>query len=114
MKVLFHHHSIVEPATVHKLISQLHRSTGEVVKKRPRCVIIYHMLCHYHIMMCMYRCVGKNSTALIELEVCRPVCVETYQDCKGLGRFMLRYCGNTIATGIVTKVSLTPSLMNTE
>lgn len=83
--VLFHHHSIVEPATVHKLISQLHRSTGEVVKKRPRCV-------------------GKNCTALIELEVCRPVCVETYQDCKGLGRFMLRYCGNTIATGIVTKI----------
>ena len=58
----------------------------------------------------MYRCVGKNCTALIELEVCRPVCVETYQDCKGLGRFMLRYCGNTIATGIVTKVSLTYSL----
>lgn len=39
LKVLFHHHSVVEPATVHKLISQLHRSTGEVVKKRPRYVV---------------------------------------------------------------------------
>ena len=35
-KVLFHHQSIVEPATVHKLVSQLHRSTGEVIKKKPR------------------------------------------------------------------------------
>ncbi|XP_065892580.1 HBS1-like protein [Dysidea avara] len=83
--VLFHHQSIVEPATVHKLVSQLHRSTGEVVKKKPRCIV-------------------KNSTALIQLEVSRPICVETYEDCKGLGRFMLRYSGNTIATGIITKI----------
>ena len=61
----------------------------------------------YCISLCVYRCVGRNCTALVELEVCRPICVETYQDCKGLGRFMLRYCGNTIATGIVTKVSCT-------
>ena len=47
----------------------------------------------------------KNSTALIQLEVSRPICVETYEDCKGLGRFMLRYSGNTIATGIITKVN---------
>ena len=65
----------------------------------------YYYFLHVYIFIFLHRCVGKNSTALIELEVCRPVCVETYQDCKGLGRFMLRYCGNTIATGIITKVS---------
>ena len=74
-------------------------------------MLLTHTVPLSHNIVCMYRCVGKNCTALIELEVCRPVCVETYQDCKGLGRFMLRYCGNTIATGIVTKVSLAHNLL---
>lgn len=46
----------------------------------------------------------KQSTAVIQLEVQRPVCLELYQDCKDLGRFMLRSGGNTIAAGVVTKV----------
>ena len=46
----------------------------------------------------------KQSTAVIQLEVQRPVCLELYQDCKDLGRFMLRSKGNTIAAGMVTKV----------
>ena len=46
----------------------------------------------------------KQSTAVVELEVMRPVCLELYQDCKDLGRFMLRTGGNTIAAGVVTKV----------
>jgi len=41
---------------------------------------------------------------VIQLEVQRPVCLELYQDCKDLGRFMLRSGGNTIAAGVVTKV----------
>ena len=58
-----------------------------------------------HVYAFLHRCIVKNSTALIHLEVSRPICVETYEDCKGLGRFMLRYSGNTIATGIITKVN---------
>ena len=50
------------------------------------------------------RCLMKQSTAVIQLEVQRPVCLELYQDCKDLGRFMLRSKGNTIAAGMVTKV----------
>ena len=42
--------------------------------------------------------------AVIQLEVQRPVCLELYQDCKDLGRFLLRFGGNTIAAGMVTKV----------
>ena len=50
------------------------------------------------------RCLTKNSTANIELELSRPMCLELYQNCKDLGRFMLRYGGKTIAAGIVTEV----------
>ena len=39
------------------------------------------------------------------VELTRPVCAELYQECKELGRFMLRYGGNTIAAGVITKVS---------
>ena len=50
------------------------------------------------------RCLTKNSTANVELELSRPVCVELYKEYKDLGRFMLRYGGRTIAAGIVTEV----------
>lgn len=53
------------------------------------------------------RCLTKNTTANIELELSRPVCLELYQDCRDLGRFMLRYGGKTIAAGIVTEVGMT-------
>ena len=51
-----------------------------------------------------YRCLTKNSTAVVELEIARPVCLELYQDYRELGRFMLRSEGSTIAAGLVTKV----------
>ena len=35
-QVVFHCQSVNEPATISKLISVLHRSTGEVTKKRPK------------------------------------------------------------------------------
>ena len=50
------------------------------------------------------RCLTKNTTAVIQIEVSRPVCMELYQDCRELGRFMLRSGGATIAAGVVTKV----------
>ena len=55
-------------------------------------------------MLLLSRCLTKNSSANIDLELSRPVCLELYQDCKNLGRFMLRYGGKTIAAGIVTEV----------
>ena len=38
------------------------------------------------------------------------MCLELYQDCKDLGRFMLRSGGNTIAAGVVTKVGKSVSI----
>ncbi|KAG8225167.1 hypothetical protein J437_LFUL002867 [Ladona fulva] len=83
--VVFHHQSLLEPAVVTKLIAQLNKSTGEVVKNNPRCLV-------------------KNSNATVEIETAHPICVELYRDVKELGRFMLRSGGLTIAAGLVTKI----------
>ena len=52
------------------------------------------------------RCLVKNTSAVVEIEVDRPICLELYASCKDLGRFMLRSCGSTIAAGLVTEVDL--------
>lgn len=57
---VMHLGSMQEQVTVKKLISQLHKGTGEVVKSKPRCIV-------------------KNSNALIELECSRPVCIEEFK-----------------------------------
>ncbi|XP_041974061.1 HBS1-like protein [Aricia agestis] len=83
--VLIHHQSLVEAANIVKLKALLNKSTGEVLKKKPRCL-------------------GNNSVAVVEIEVCRPICIEKYKDVKELGRVMLRVSGVTIAAGLVTDI----------
>lgn len=83
--VVFHHQSLTEPGTICKLDALLDRTTGEVIKKKPRVLT-------------------KNVAALVEIKVDRPVCVELFRDVKGLGRFTLRNESMTVAAGIVTEI----------
>lgn len=83
--VVLHYQSVSEQAHIKRLISQLHRVTGEVIKKKPRCLV-------------------KNTTAVVDIHVDRPVCVELYRHFKDLGRFMLRSSGSTIAAGIIIEI----------
>lgn len=83
--VLFHYKTLNEPATIQRLCSVLHKSTGEILQKKPRCLT-------------------KNSNAEVVIHTYKPVCVELYKDYKDLGRFMLRYSGETIAAGVVTEI----------
>ncbi|XP_034964815.1 HBS1-like protein isoform X1 [Zootoca vivipara] len=83
--VLLHFQTASEPATIRRLLSVLHKSTGEVTKKKPKCLT-------------------KGQNALVELQTQRPVALELYKDFKELGRFMLRYSGSTIAAGVVTEI----------
>lgn len=87
LQVVLHHQSLVEPAVVSKLISQLNKSTGEIVKKHPRFL-------------------GNNTSAIVEIHVSRPIALELYSDCKELGRVMLRVGGVTIAAGLIVKIVL--------
>lgn len=83
--VILHYQSMSEQAIVKNIISQLNRSTGEVIKRKPRCLT-------------------KNTSAIVEIEVSKPICIELFKDFKGLGRFMLRHSGATIAAGLVTSL----------
>ncbi|CAN9507416.1 unnamed protein product [Ophioblennius macclurei] len=83
--VLLHYQTVSEPATIKKLISVLHKSSGEVLKKKPKCLT-------------------KGMNAIVEIQTQRPVSLELYKDYKELGRFMLRYVGSTIAAGVVTEI----------
>ena len=53
-----------------------------------------------------FPCLTKQMTAVVQVEVTRPVCVEVYSDCKELGRLMLHNSGNTVAAGVVSKANL--------
>ncbi|CAG2163971.1 unnamed protein product [Oppiella nova] len=83
--VIFHYQSLSEQAVVRKLISQVHKGTGQVIKNKPRCLL-------------------GNSSGFVEIEVQKPVCVELYKEYKDLGRFMIRASGATIAAGVITKI----------
>lgn len=83
--VIIHHQALAEPAVVSKLKAQLHKSTGEVLKKNPRCL-------------------GNNTCAIVEITTSNRICVEKYADLKELGRVMLRVEGVTIAAGFVTDI----------
>uniref|UniRef100_A0AAY4AYL4 Tr-type G domain-containing protein n=1 Tax=Denticeps clupeoides TaxID=299321 RepID=A0AAY4AYL4_9TELE len=85
-QVLLHYQTVSEPATIRKLVSVLHKSSGEVLKKKPKCLT-------------------KGQNAVVEIQTQRPVALELYKDYKELGRFMLRYVGSTIAAGVVTEVT---------
>lgn len=85
LPVVMHQQSLVQPAVVTKLIAQIHRTTGEIIKKKPRCL-------------------PKNSSAIVEITAQNPVCMELYKDVKQLGRITLRVEGTTIAAGLITKI----------
>lgn len=82
---MLHAHASTEQATVSAILALLHKSTGEIVKRRPRCLT-------------------KHASALIRIQVSRPICLELYKDVKELGRVMLRVNGVSIAAGLVTKL----------
>jgi len=90
----FHYQSSCEQASVAFLESQINKSTGEVVRHKPRVLV-------------------RQSAGVIELQLQRPLCVECYQDNKELGRFMLRQQGKTVAAGhileVLESVSVVPS-----
>uniref|UniRef100_A0A671S6W3 HBS1-like protein n=1 Tax=Sinocyclocheilus anshuiensis TaxID=1608454 RepID=A0A671S6W3_9TELE len=68
--VLLHYQTVSEPATIRKLVSVLHKSSGEVLKKKPKCL-------------------SKGQNAVVEIQTQRPVALELYKDHKELGRFII-------------------------
>uniref|UniRef100_UPI00358FF03A HBS1-like protein isoform X2 n=1 Tax=Myxine glutinosa TaxID=7769 RepID=UPI00358FF03A len=88
--LLLHYQTVSEPATIKHLIGIVNKSNGEIVKRKPKCLL-------------------KGQNAIVELRTQRPICVELYKEFRELGRFMLRYGGLTVAAGVVTEVRLDSS-----
>lgn len=84
-QAILHYQSLCEPVVLKKIVSQLHKSTGEAMKKKPRCLT-------------------KQNNAIVELLANRQICMEEYKDVRELGRFMLRSGGSTVAAGVITKI----------
>jgi len=83
--VIVHYGSVSEQGNIKKLISLINKSSGEVVKSKPRCLT-------------------GNQSAVIEVVLSRPIPLELYKNNRELGRFMLRSGGNTLAAGMVTEI----------
>lgn len=83
--VAVHSQSVCEAAWVGRLEAQIDKNTGEVVKRKPRCL-------------------PKHSSGLAEIRVQKPLCLETYANFKELGRVTLRSAGKTVAVGLVEKL----------
>ncbi|KAJ8331570.1 hypothetical protein O5D80_000481 [Batrachochytrium dendrobatidis] len=83
--IVVHHLGRSEAGYIERLVSLLNKSTGAVVKKNPRAL-------------------GQSVTAVVEIRTQRPMCLETFQTTKELGRFMLRNGSTTVAAGIVTDI----------
>ncbi|KAL7749438.1 hypothetical protein RI367_004992 [Sorochytrium milnesiophthora] len=83
--VIFHHQSLTETANITKLLELLDKSTGEVSKRTPRCIT-------------------RGQSAHVEITLGKPICLDTFETSKELGRFMLRKGGETVAAGVTTEI----------
>ncbi|VDM30804.1 unnamed protein product [Hydatigera taeniaeformis] len=83
--VIFYYHCSSVPAVITKLLSATvkDKDSGKKAIVKPRCLF-------------------GRCTAEIELTLESPVCMEIYDVCKPLGRFVLRVAGESIAGGTVT------------
>lgn len=83
--VVLHQQSLAQAAVITRLVAQVHKTSGEIIRRRPRALT-------------------RAMSALVVIEPVRPMCVELYRDVKELGRLMLRVSGVTIAAGLITKI----------
>lgn len=85
-QVLFHMHSLDLPAAITKLVALL-KPDGTVLKERPRALT-------------------SGVSALVELKLSdnSKIVLDRFQECRALGRFVLRRGGDTIAVGVVEDI----------
>ena len=86
--VLLYYHCSSVPATITKLISTTQKVKGSGKKEVPK-----------------PRYLVGRCTAEVEIKLESRVCMDLYDNCKALGRFVLRVDGESIAGGTITGVS---------
>ena len=118
-QVLFHLKTLNEPATIQcNLLYYSFREYCKLItyrvepKPRQSRVTFYTqfqlvLLFSHHVSLPL-QMLNKELNAEVVIHTHKPVCVELYKDYKDIGRFMLRYSGETTAAGVVTEVGLKP------
>jgi len=81
---IFHMHQLDVPCHLPRLVKTL-KSDGTTGKERPRALT-------------------ANTQAVIEIKLNMPIAMESFSDCRALGRFVLRRGGDTIAVGMIEQV----------
>lgn len=81
-EIILHCYSLKVPAKFVKLEKSV---TGEIEKKHPKCLL-------------------SNQTAFVVISTVDKICLELYQNYKGLGRIAIRDDSGTLATGIITEL----------
>ena len=86
-QAIFHMHHLDIPCNIAVLVRTLKADGTSVLKERPRALT-------------------KSCSAIVELQLAVPVCMEAFADCRALGRFVLRRSGDSIAVGRIEEVLL--------
>jgi len=87
-RLTLHIQNTEQPAVVAKLVSIVDQRTNEVKMKKPKAL-------------------PASSSAVVVIQLEKPMCLELFATYKQLGRFTLRDSGKTLAAGIVTKLITT-------
>mmetsp|Transcript_23629 Transcript_23629/g.35022 ORF Transcript_23629/g.35022 Transcript_23629/m.35022 type:complete len:685 (+) Transcript_23629:149-2203(+) len=83
-QVLLHMHCLDVPAVISNIISKVNKRDGSSIPKP--------------------RVLTGGSNATVEIKLNEKICLETYSDCRSLGRFVLRRGGDTVAIGIIEEI----------
>jgi len=83
--VTMQYQNVTVEGTIIRLLELLDKTSGAVAKKNPRSI-------------------NDSTAALVAIRTEQPICIETFSQNKELGRFTLRDDGQTIATGVITKL----------
>jgi translation elongation factor EF-1alpha len=83
--LILHMHSVSVQCKIYHLRAIVDKKTGDVAQKRPR------LLPH-------------KVTAIVDIRLDRPLCMELFSDCQQFGRFMLRTNSKTCAAGVLTTI----------
>lgn len=83
--VTMQYQNVTVEGSIIKLLALLNKTSATVEKKNPRSI-------------------GDGIAASVAIKVEHPICIENFNQCKQLGRFTLRDDGQTIATGVITKL----------
>lgn len=106
-----HIHNLEVPCNITKIL-RTYDKKGKTKKRRPRYTLtlafpsaaMVWLVAHPVVVVVACRCLLRKQTAAVRIRFVKQVPLDVFADNRRLGRFMLRYNGQTIAAGLVKKV----------